>query len=870
MRKIYGIILAASVLAAAGVSGARAQSLKKLPDDPKIMTGTFPNGMNWYVVSNPAEKGFADFALVYRHSSDSRSYAEISRRILSEQGRIQGRNLQKFLSSNAVAPAETGYAQSGDESLTFRFADVMLQRGPAVADSLLLAVFGIAEELSAATPEDSLHFPLENMAVIVSGDVNAGELVTKMGVFSLMIPRAPVSGGNTSVSGGDTPVSGGPASGLRETDGGGRRAEVSADTLGGVCRLSASFRYPRIPREFMPTPRFAVVDKMAETFRFIAESRLRDALDAEDMPFCGICSEHISSADVSGQESISLSFNVLTEDADAAMRCFGEVLGSLDRGEIGVDDIVLSTASYNEKCLALSADAVGNAEYVRICEASFLHGAPLGTEAQLCEFCRSRVLPDTLQLRLMRSFSEALLSPDGSCGAFLAGWNSGSTVRNRSLELRDTLLLPGPSGKKSKVRTGKEQMSGGETWTFQNGLKVHYKRVAGAKKLHWALSLDKGSASVDGLLPGETAFFPELLKCRSVSGIDSGGLRDIMTAAGITADASVSLYTTTLKGTASPRSLNLLLQGLVGLFRDSCTDTVAVNRLMRSLPVRKEIVLEGRDARIAVIDSLICADNPYSEIRTYGNVTGQTAVKAEKLFNDMFSDIGNGFIVIAGDMEPSELKAAISWYAGEFPVTEHLDRRPRVRFSPVSGQSTIFRSGSAESIDVLMSVALPMTVSNFCASKLVSNLLEDHLCASLAGSGFHIRVTPSFTLYPQERFSMLVSLDRIPADGIVCGNPGDTEILPVLAALRSALSRAPEAEWTAAAMNACKARLNGVYDAETASTEYWRDALVLRYADGRDFSTKLSERMNAVMDAQVRDVMKKIVEGSRVEYVVMK
>lgn len=867
MRKIYGIILAASVLVAANMPGARAQSLKKLPDDPKITSGTFPNGMNWYVVSNPAEKGFADFSLVYRHSSDSRSYGEISRRILLEQGRIQGRNLQEFLSSNAVAPAETGYAQSGDEALAFRFRDVMLKRSPSVTDSLLLAVFGIAGELSSAAHEDSLHFPLENMAVIVSGDVNAGEIVTKMGVFSLMISRNDTSGGPASVH---RYTSDAPASAPRETSGSRSGTGVTIDTLGNMCRLTASFRFPRIPEEFMPTPRFAVVDKMAGTFRCIAENRLRDALGASELPFYGIRSEHISSADVSGQECISLSFNVLTEDADAAMRCFGEVFGSLDRGEISVDDIVLSTASYNEKCLALSADAVGNQEYVKICEASFLHGAPLGTDAQICEFCRSRVLPDTLQLRLMRSFSEALLSPDGSGGAFLAGWNDGKTVHGRSLELRDTLLLPGPSRKKSKVRTGKEQMSGGETWTFQNGLKVHYKRVAGAKKLHWALSLDKGCASVDGLLPGEAAFFPELLKCRSISGIGSAELRDIMTAAGITADASVSLYTTTLKGTASPRSLNLLLQGLAGLFRDSCTDTLAVTRLMRSLPVRRAMTLEGRDARIAGIDSLICADNPYSEIRTYGDVTGQTAVKAGKLFNDLFSDMGNGFIVLAGDMDPSELKAALAWYAGEFPVTEHLDRRPRVRFSPVSGQSTIFRGGSAESIDVLMSVALPMTVSNFCASKLVSDLLEDHLCASLAGSGFHVMVAPSFSLYPQERFSLLVSLDRIPEDGIVCGNPEDTEILPVLAALRSALSRAPEAEWSAAAMNACKARLDGRHDAETASAEYWRDALVLRYADGRDFSTKLSERMNAVTDAQVRDMMKKIVEGSRVEYVVMK
>ena len=67
--------------------------------------------------------------------------------------------------------------------MTFRFKDVMLSRSAALADSLLLAVFGIADELSAnaVTTKDSLHFPLENMAVIVSGDVNGKDLVSKMG-----------------------------------------------------------------------------------------------------------------------------------------------------------------------------------------------------------------------------------------------------------------------------------------------------------------------------------------------------------------------------------------------------------------------------------------------------------------------------------------------------------------------------------------------------------------------------------------------------------------------------------------------------------------------------------------------------------------
>ena len=850
-------MLAASVLVAANLPTAQAQGVKKLPADSKISEGTFPNGMNWYVAENPAEKGFADFALVYRHPADSRDYVGVSRRILSSQGRLRNKNLQKFLSSNGVAPAEKGYAEYSDDAVTFRFEDVMLQRSPALADSLLLAVFGIADELSAnaVTAEDSLHFPLENMAVIVSGDVNAGELVRKMGIFSLMIPERTVIR--------DTAVTVNPPEEPR-------RAEVRADTLGNVCRLSASFRFPRIPREFMATPRFAVVDKMSETFCFIAGSRLRDVLDADDIPFAEIRSEHLSSADVSGFESINLSFCVPVENAEAAMRCFGGVLGSLDRGDMSVGDIVLSLASYSEKCLGSSAAAVKNSEYVRICSASFLNGAPLCTEAQLCGFCQSRVLPDTLQLRLMKGFTEALLSPDDSCGTFMAGWNEGTAVHGRAFDLRDTLLLPAPSQKKSKVKSRKEQMSGGEIWTYQNGLKVYYRRVPGAKNLCWALNVDKGYASVEGLVPGEAAFLSDLLKCRSLQGFDNCGMKDLMTAAGITADAEVSLYSTTLKGTAAPKSLDLLLQGLVGMFRGSSQDSSAVAGLVRSISVQRSLSAGGRSARLAGIDSLVCADNPYSGVKMYDNFTPETAHKAGLLFDDVFSDLGNGFLVLSGDMEPYSLQKKLAWYAGEFPVAIRPEKRPRVRFSPVSGQSTNFRDGQEESIDMLLSTALPMNAANLCASRLAVRLLEDSLHGALVGTGFHMKVSSSFMMYPQERFSVLLSLDRIPEDGFAYGGLDDGEILSVLVRLRAALSSAPSTEWPAAVLNACKARLNSEHDAESSTAEYWRDALVARYADGRDFSTKINEQMNAVTAAQVGEVLRRLVEGSRVEYVVMK
>ena len=41
-----------------------AQKIHVLPSDSAVKTGVLPNGMTYYVASNPDFKGMADFALV--------------------------------------------------------------------------------------------------------------------------------------------------------------------------------------------------------------------------------------------------------------------------------------------------------------------------------------------------------------------------------------------------------------------------------------------------------------------------------------------------------------------------------------------------------------------------------------------------------------------------------------------------------------------------------------------------------------------------------------------------------------------------------------------------------------------------------------
>ena len=69
MRYIYSV--AVFLLA---VTAAAFPAPPQLPSDPAVTYGTLPNGLTYYIVTNPSEKGMAEFALVRRKGADAGSH----------------------------------------------------------------------------------------------------------------------------------------------------------------------------------------------------------------------------------------------------------------------------------------------------------------------------------------------------------------------------------------------------------------------------------------------------------------------------------------------------------------------------------------------------------------------------------------------------------------------------------------------------------------------------------------------------------------------------------------------------------------------------------------------------------------------------
>ncbi len=133
-RNTLYIIL--SVLAVLTGTGSRAAS--PLKDDPSITRGTLPNGITYYVATNPVLTRKADFALVQKDFLDEAA----SRKALVELPVFGKRRPLDFMADRGVGYNRNGFISYGSGSTVFHFRNVPLDQ--ATTDSTLLMMMGIA------------------------------------------------------------------------------------------------------------------------------------------------------------------------------------------------------------------------------------------------------------------------------------------------------------------------------------------------------------------------------------------------------------------------------------------------------------------------------------------------------------------------------------------------------------------------------------------------------------------------------------------------------------------------------------------------------------------------------------------------------
>lgn len=840
-----------------------AREIPKLPSDPAVSAGTLPNGMSYYVAANSSFKGFADFMLVQKTGMktvpDSLSCHVAAAASLDSLPHFVSSSPDDFLARHGCKPSGGSFVAVSDDATVYSFSDVLLSSGNAVADSMLLMITDIVDRPRVSGNEFLRKwYPPSDQAVIICGDVDPAAIAGKLRMISYMCV-AGVSQPRPEYVWEDRP----------ETD-----FVTCADSTGALAEISMVWRSPRTPVEYMNTVQPAIYEAAVDELALIAHDRIASAMEDRDIPFAGLSCRRSGGLDGPGDEHFSVSVNVARENARGAFEVLASVLSALDAGGASMGEFKEAQARRLWAMSELASLPVkSNSDYAGRCRAAFLYNGSLASEKEKLAFHLSRNVPDTTMLRLFSKISSALLDGSGNLSVYTKGtdfetrpvfdsvWRAGgrcTEIIQQSYSAADTMAFPG-YGPKVKIKSvKKDYLSGGEIWTFSNGFKVIYKKMPTGGNMYYSLALSGGYGSISGLGRGEGSFVSDYPELCYIAGLKGRDFKKLMASMDVTMDTEVNLSNTIVSGKAPDHKMQLLMRSLLAFSNERRPDSTAFSYYLRSEKLRLEHAKGGRRCMLATIDSLMCPDYDYSVYKSAANLNPGIAGKADELFSYLSSKMNDGVLVLVGDMDETALKKLISLYAGGFRTKKTAFRRPAVRYQPLSGWLTYTVEGDVPMAVVAMSARLPMTAENYMAAPIAAMALDQALTEAFSGTGVTADVSYACKIYPEERFSVMLTI--VPPDGY--------SLLGVIGTVRSVLAELAEKDMPEELLAAYKEYIRNYFAVEMSGPLYWRNAIVLRYLEGKDFTVGYDSKVGAVDAPKVRGIIASLKEGSKVEYIV--
>ena len=811
--------------------------LAQLPADKNIRKGSLPCGLTYYMASAPEKKGYAHIALVQRDSPLSES----KREALSSA----------FLGRMGIAPGADGFVSDVDGSTVYHFYDVPVYR-PQVLDSTLLYSFS---QVAASHAEQ---------AIIVSGDIDPVELKKKMDMLSMMVPRMLVRENHNP----DYVWEPSPAPSVL----------FWAD---GTTSVSVTYESARIPYQSMNTAQALVTELFGTELGVLVQHRLERNLNDAGIPFAGLEFKTQQSTVQGADERYTVRVNVPRNRQNEAMRVIAATLGELDSfgaspAEFGEAKQVMGPGLQQRAATRPSSEA-----YLDKCICNFLYGSQLSPDSELLRYFSRKNVADSTETRFFNEFTGDLLEQ-------LSNLTLEYTGTPDSLDRDDALFYynldylygsVGPSGKDyrwhsadsvafqwkiPKVRLKSEKpevVTGGTIWTFSNGMRVIFKQVQGSGTFSYAVQLNGGLADVDGLKEGEGGYIGPILSTYDVAGIPASAFRDLLASNGISLAADVQLNGMSLRGSAPSDRLSLVLKALLGVTTYRSVNEEAFRRLCASAS------LETPPPTAALYRKL----NPgyvYTTVPIPEALSEESLTKADAYFNERFTRMKDGVVILCGDLSPEAAKKQLSRYLGGFQTVPGNIVRRHVDMPTLSGVTTYTADSGTPGIHILMDADYTLTAAHYYTALVAAEALQKTLIDHLAGSAYTPEVSLRYTVHPEERFQLLVSclpVDRqsLPSDV----DPQSAE--QTLTTLRAAIRNAALTPVEPVDLQAWKAGVEHRVTQQLSTPEGFTSTLLSRYAASKDLTSSYKDAIAAVSSAQIQTFLGALADGGRIEYLVL-
>ena len=839
--------------------------LPQLPRSGEYTVGKLANGVEYFLIANPTSKGHADFALVQKGAPDKGP----THRALDRLTHFEPRVPYRFLSDYGIGYTDKGFVSFRPDATIFRFNDVPVNI-VSVSDSTTLMMMDLAE----SHPSDQ--------AIIVSGDITVAKFLDRMQVFSMIVSQRiketvpdPYEWKST-----DKPT-----------------VRFAENATANVASFSVRYSSPRLPKDQMNTSIPFVTRIFSQQLGIIATKRISREFEQKGIALAGVNFNYAGSADSGSDETYTFTVNTSESQLQDAIKAVAAILADLDAN--GATDLELRDAKAcfgTESAMDARNSVVPNSTYVDKCIAAYMYGAELASRTTMHDYFSKRELAPEKELALFNQFVMAILDDnenielsfdlphrgsgkDGLLEVFQNGWKSAKDkdfdIATYRVALSDTLNLVKPD-KKSKVKfksTIAEPVTGGQLWTFSNGIKVIYKKTAAKRQFNYALLLKGGYADVDGLKPGENAFVADMMGLSNIAGMPGKDFNAMLKANGISMTTNASLSDLNFTGLAPSDRLELLLKSFLSMAKERTVDMKAFENYRKGESLRCERAALTNEGIDAVIDSLICPDYKYPDRKVMSSLQKDLPMRADDYFTRQFNKVNDGMLVLIGDLDEEGLKKVLCNYLGSFSVSDRISNRPRVEFDMRTGWSTYtvdsalstFGDGG-KCVNIGMTARQNLGLAKYVQARIASIAVEKSLVKALNDVGYSVNVNGTVRFFPVETIGLYVNCRPVDSDGL----PESVKVVEPMRALsivRQVLAKLAAKPMSAADLKMYKDELTNIMASQMVLPETLVEATIIRYSHNKDFISGYAEQIKAATAEQIRALLMELDNSAKVEYV---
>lgn len=827
--RIKYIILA--VLVAVCVLPVSTKAKTVISMDSAITKGVLPNGLTYYIAVNPTTKGFADFALV-QNVGNQKDIAEIP----------------SHLKKNSSVKIT-------DDATIYQFKEMRIGRHKTLLDSTLLTLIQISDR--ALSPA--------NQAIIVSGDVKAAAVEEKIKMLGLTVPKRQAP----------------PQTASKDTH---KRFSVKVlpERIPSVADISLIYTLPTPSKEYMASPAKMVFDIYVRELGLIMTNRLKGAFEKDGIPIASLQCVYTPESISWTNATFNISVSVPSASFDRSLNILARTLSQVRKQGVSQEEFSLGKSR-----LIFSLDqhydptVIMNETYLSRCIDSFLYNSPLYSSATMKSFYAKKDVEITKELSYFNKFASSFLDADKACQlvCHIADGNESSvredftaavtSVKENaekyipSYSLDDTLAFAAQPHKLKVKKVTKDKFSSGVLTTYSNGIQMLYKKMPTDGKVYFTLALNGGYGSICGLKRGEGGYLSDYFNYCKIAGLSSQEFMNVLNMYDVSASFEVGLSSMKFSASAPNVHLPFIMKALLSIANDAELDETQIDYYIKS---QKFIQTADPVRKFAMIDSLMFPSYTYTTHKLPAALTQESFKKFGDFYKKQFSKINDGIFVVVSDMDEYEARKIFNTYLGGFHTSDVRMVRPKGRSQPISGVATARQEGNCDALDLVYSAQYPLTTENYLTASVVSLLLTQRFREELSEYGLYVEEKTSYTIYPQERFSVSLRIGRDSDIGLY-SDVTPLDINTMLVYVRRAAENIVNQPLDSKDIAFYKEFYKDALSRQAKMPVYWLSAISRRYIDGKDCHTDFEAKLKSLPDEKVRELVTSLLSGTCVEYI---